>query len=408
VEAAVTASIYDALIIGAGPAGATTAHLLAQAGWSVLLLERHVFPRRKVCGEYLSATNLPLFDRLGVGRSFREQAGPPIRKVGLFAGQTVIEADLPRPSRSAADWGRALSRERLDPLLLDRARGAGAEVRQPSHLRSFRRDGGHFECQAQSSASGERARFQARLVIAAHGSWDAGALPTQPPRLPPMADDLLGFKAHFEGSALPADLMPLLAFPGGYGGMVHCEGGRVSLSCCVRRDQLAAARKRRPGDAGAAVLAHVAAHCRGVRWALAGARRQGDWLAAGPLRPGLRHPFREGVFLVGNGAGEAHPVIAEGISIALQSAWLLSRRLIAWKQRGARNRELAQVASAYSADWRRHFAPRLYLSQLVAHWAMRRVTVACSLPLLRSFPAFITWFARLSGKDHTIVAGQSR
>jgi len=42
--------IHDALVIGAGPAGSTAARLLAQAGWSVALVEKSVFPRRKVCG----------------------------------------------------------------------------------------------------------------------------------------------------------------------------------------------------------------------------------------------------------------------------------------------------------------------------------------------------------------------
>ena len=41
---------FDALIIGAGPAGSSAAILLARAGWSVALIEKQRFPRRKVCG----------------------------------------------------------------------------------------------------------------------------------------------------------------------------------------------------------------------------------------------------------------------------------------------------------------------------------------------------------------------
>ena len=69
---------YDALVIGGGPAGATTAFLLAQAGWSVAIVEKSGFPRRKVCGEFLSAANAELLDALGVGAAFRASAGPDI------------------------------------------------------------------------------------------------------------------------------------------------------------------------------------------------------------------------------------------------------------------------------------------------------------------------------------------
>jgi flavin-dependent dehydrogenase len=394
--------MLDALIIGGGPSGATAALLLARAGWAVRVLERTPFPRRKVCGEYLSATNLPLLDRLGVGAAFRDLAGPVVRRVGLFAGDARLHADLPPLGRRRPEWGRALAREHLDTLLLDAARAAGAEVWQPWAVRAVWQDAAAAGCQVRSS-SGATRDLAARVVLAAHGSWDAGTLPTQPPRRPPAPHDLLGFKAHFTGADLPDGLMPLLTFPGGYGGMAPCDGGRGSLSCCVRRDRLAEVRANFGGDAGDAVLAHIAASCRGVRETLAGATRAGAWLAAGPIRPGVRLARRGRVFPVGNAAGEAHPVIAEGISIAIQSSWLLCERLIAWRARGAAARELEAVGRDYAAAWRRAFAPRLATAELLAQWSCRPTAVAGVLPALRRFPSALAWFARLSGKARRVV-----
>ena len=114
--------------------------------------------------------------------------------------------------------------------------------------------------------------LHAPVVIAAHGSWDTGRLPLRGATQAASASDLLAFKANFSRSALPAGRMPLIAFPGGYGGLVHTDAGRVSLSCCIRRDALAACRAEAPGtSAGTTVLAHILGSCRGVREALGAA-----------------------------------------------------------------------------------------------------------------------------------------
>ena len=121
---------FEVVIIGGGPGGATAAILLARAGWSVAVVEKAPFPRRKVCGEYISATNLPLFQQIGITEVFEERAGPEIRQVGIFARDTILLADMPRSRESPGGWGRALGREHLDTMLLARA----AEIKQPKKL----------------------------------------------------------------------------------------------------------------------------------------------------------------------------------------------------------------------------------------------------------------------------------
>ena len=66
---------YDTIIVGGGPAGATTATVLAQKGRRVLLLEREPFPRYHI-GESLMPYTWFSFERLGVLDWFKRSACP--------------------------------------------------------------------------------------------------------------------------------------------------------------------------------------------------------------------------------------------------------------------------------------------------------------------------------------------
>jgi len=395
---------FDVVIIGGGPAGSTAATLLAEAGWAVALIEKDEFPRRKVCGEYLSATTLPLLERLGVLQPFLEQAGPEIKRVGLFARDIVLTFGMPRPRSSPHGWGRALGREHLDTLLLERAAKAGATVWQPWSVVSLSGKSKGFACRATSKATNETKEFCSRLVIAAHGSWETGQLPSHTRRWPVRGSDLLAFKAHLRNVDVPLDLMPLLAFPGGYGGIVHSDNGRQSLSCCVRRDWLPGIRQRSGRKhAAEALLQHIKESCTGALHSLTDAIPDGPWLSVAPIRPAVRRSPRHGIFLIGNAAGEAHPIIAEGISMAMQSAWLLSGRLVAERGEALSEHQLEQLGHAYEKDWRSKFVPRIRAAALFAHLAIRPTTTKLSLHLLRLFPALLTWSARWSGKAEPVV-----
>jgi 2-polyprenyl-6-methoxyphenol hydroxylase-like FAD-dependent oxidoreductase len=417
---------HDAIIIGGGPAGTSVALTLARRGWAVAIVEKSNFPRRKVCGEYISASSLALLDQLEIGDAWRANAGPEIRRVGFFSGMTCVEAPMPsakdgpcaKDGPSATDgFGRALGRDVLDFLLLQSARSVGAEIFQPCRAVAIDQDGDMQTVRLQAKdeqASDEVTMLRAPVIIAAHGSWEPGPLPSQLEKTN-RPSDLLGFKAHFTGSSLARDLMPLLAFPGGYGGIVGSDHGRLSVSCCIRRDVLARLRKQH-GDkddgtelhgpeihghmsAADAVFRHLMDSCRGANDALEAAQRDGPWLAAGPIRPGIRSCYERDIFRVGNAAGESHPIIAEGISMALQSGWLLARELACAPSGGA-GREAA--GKRYEAAWRRLFSTRIHAAAVIARIALRPSSAALMRATVRNFPQALTLGAQLSGKINPV------
>ena len=390
---------YDSIIIGGGPAGACAAILLAQAGYHVAVVEKAIFPRRKVCGEFISASTWPLLREIGVADTLKRSAGPTVRRVGVFAGAAQLTAALELLGNDEIEGGCAVGREVLDTVLLDRARDAGAKIWQPWTLAGFAADAASYRCTVEERGSGRVRTLQAPLLIAAHGSWESGPLPTQELRTPSRPSDLLGFKAHFRGGSFAPDLMPLLAFPGGYGGMVHTGGGRISLSCCIRRDRLEACRAQwAQHRAGAAVLAHISAHCAGVAAALFTATLEGTWLAAGPIRPGIHGFGVEGIFTVGNSAAEAHPIVAEGISMAIQSASLLCERLASHRNSTPARAAFASIRHDYADAWRRHFSLRLRTAALYAQLFMRPFSTHAVVAAMKQFPSVLTLGARWSGK----------
>jgi len=394
-------SNFDVIIIGAGPAGSSAAIWLARAGWSVALVEKQAFPRRKVCGECIAASNLPLLDALGIGVAFEEAAGPELRRVALMRGESTVTADLPAATHPRYRWGRALGRETLDTLLLARARVAGAHVFQPWSVKTVEGGAGAWCCELRSVDSGASVTLRAPVTIAAHGSWEA--LPSDRPRRRGRRSsaELLAFKANFRNAALEAGLLPVLSFDGGYGGMVLADDGLTTVACCVRRDHLEAWRRASPGSsAGEVVEAMLRRECAGVQRVLLNASREGPWLSAGPLDPGVRLSGSDELLRIGNAAGEAHPIIGEGMSMALQSAWLLCAQLLRNERRAELPAKLWQreVSRSYSTQWLHHFAPRLRLASTFAHLAMRPRSATVLTALARRWPALLTLGAQWGGK----------
>lgn len=405
---------FDALVIGAGPAGSTVAIQLARAGWSVALIEKQRFPRRKVCGECLAASNLPLLQTLGIGDAFTARAGPDLRQVTLLRGETAVTADLPAADHDRYPWGRALGRETLDSLLLEQARAAGAVVFQPCTVQTILGNAGDWQCEIREPDSAARLQLRASIVVDAHGSWQNLPSDRVRRRQQRSAADLFGFKANFSGSMLATGQISVLALDGGYGGMVMGDDKMMTLACCIRRDRLRDLRSGESGlSASAAVEDWLQRECAGVRQALQGAARNGPWLTSGPLAPGVRLDARDGIFRVGNAAGEAHPILGEGMSMALQSAALLCSHLLGREGLSTAPNGAVQSAlqRAYVTAWHREFAPRLRVASVFAHLAMRPLGAGLLMKVVQRWPGLLTQGARWGGKvraaklaDATVLA----
>ena len=138
--AAESANQYDALVLGAGPAGATAALCLARAGHRVLLLDRARFPRFHV-GESLIPEDMSLFADLGLLDTVRRL--PQVRKRGVeFAlgdGSAKHRIRFSQALGSGPEETFNVERSVLDDALLNAAVRAGAEAWQDAKVDTIAR-----------------------------------------------------------------------------------------------------------------------------------------------------------------------------------------------------------------------------------------------------------------------------
>ncbi len=161
----------DVIVVGAGPAGSTTAYYLAQAGLDVLLLEKSRFPREKVCGDGLTPRGVKALVAMGI--SVSEQDGW-VRNKGLRvigAGQRM-ELSWPELS-SYPGYGLVRPRTDLDQMLARRAQQAGARMLEGVTVTGPVLDDrtGRITAVAAKSADGEGERtYAGRVIVAADGN----------------------------------------------------------------------------------------------------------------------------------------------------------------------------------------------------------------------------------------------
>jgi menaquinone-9 beta-reductase len=156
------ATVADVLVVGAGPAGATAATLLARDGRSVVVIDKAVFPRDKCCGDGLTTLALRELEHLGL----QPKMVPSWKTVdsAWLRSPSGREVRLPLPEDGI--FAATTPRRELDAALVDIAADAGATVLQ-GH--SF--DGIRPGSQSVEVDVADRGTIEARYVIAADGMW---------------------------------------------------------------------------------------------------------------------------------------------------------------------------------------------------------------------------------------------
>ena len=309
---------FDAVVVGAGPAGSIAALVLARSGARVALADKAAYPRDKACGDLVGPHGVQVLADLGLGVPGARQSGDL-----LAVGPSGRGSRLPAfTGRTYPGHGIIVPRLALDHALREAAVAAGAvPVRARIHAVEAGRDG-----RVDAVVSGDGQRLAGEVIIAAAGALRPVA------RLAGMLDPdtaLWGFAIR---GYVPAEVrLPLLVlldsspwriYPG-YGWLFPGTEGQANVGIGVglgHRRRQASLR----GDLARLVT------LLGQRGDLSGDARpgpvMGGWLRMG----GTGTPPAAGnVLLAGDAAGLINPLQGEGIGPAMVSARLAAQAVLA-------------------------------------------------------------------------------
>jgi geranylgeranyl reductase family protein len=383
------ARVFDVCVIGAGPAGSTTAYLLAKQGLSVALIDRARFPRDKTCGDGITPRGARVLQRIGVledvlarGHSCR---GVDIRGPGL--DDTTVEFTMRFDGEGKVDDGLSalivLPRLALDDLLLRHALAAGPAYFDDTKVVDIETHDTHARVVTDTDLV-----IDAQAVVLATGAESqllrACGLLKQKPAVEHAA------RTYFDGVEGLTDRV-VLFFDGvdlpGYGWIFPTSPTSANIGCGAFAQGLSTdAPGERAMPQAQRLERLIATHPMLVRM-LRNATRSAP-LRAYPLRTDFHRDFagQGRLMVVGEAAGLVNPITGEGIDYALESAEFLAAAFARrWPATDAA--AVARITEDNRARLSRRFTRRFALYHAVQRHALAPARTATLLTQVAGAPA---------------------
>ncbi|MGE5353899.1 MAG: NAD(P)/FAD-dependent oxidoreductase [Acidobacteriota bacterium] len=358
--------IYDAAVIGGGPAGSTSALHLVRAGLNVCLIEKKIFPRETLCGEFISREATDLLHELGLFEGFLKLCPNPIQSLKfIFKNGKSLNAPL-------TFTGYGLSRGAFDNFLFTRALEEGVKEIQPAEVKDLRRVNEIFHLSLLGKSLNE---LKALQVIAAYGR--------QSPLDRVLNRDFAEMKSRINGVKMhipekyaphfPKDEIHIYTGNGIYCGVNRVDNGKITVCFLEDRSQYFESPKSHLKD----LLIQNDSFKNIFTPEIFDVIDSLPVYGTGNIHFGKRKAVEGGVFMAGDTARVIAPLAGDGIAMALQSARLASDAIIKLHRK-----ELSapEAEMFYRNEYKRLFSGRLRNAFLLQKAVLN--------PAL-SFPAYI-------------------
>ncbi|MEP6832707.1 MAG: NAD(P)/FAD-dependent oxidoreductase [Gemmatimonas sp.] len=309
------------LVVGGGPAGASTAWHLAKSGVDVTLVDRAHFPRDKPCGEYLSPEGSRILESMGALHLVEEAGAAQLSGMTIKTrtGATIRgEFIASHGFRGFRDCGLALRRSKLDKIVLDQARAAGVAVVEGAKVEGLSVAANGTCTGAVIRHEGEVHNVTAQFVVGADGlrSVVARRLGLAHTSHRPRRFAIVAHYMHVKDVGTMGEIFTL---NGTYLGLCAVGDGLINVGFVVPQPKGAAL----PAAPEAMLTEFINGHP-SLRGRFQHAIRIGDVSVTGPFASHAKRAWTPGAALVGDAADFFDPFTGEGMFAALRGGELLA------------------------------------------------------------------------------------